>query len=74
MTYIKTFIHGHNHRYIYAHTTTPKTSYRITRIGVPTLSTRNAQFERGFLQWSLKDMEQQVLPVLISQEHFEKQE
>jgi hypothetical protein len=46
-----TYIHGHNHRFTYQNTTTPKTGLRIRRIAVPTMCTRNRSYERGFLSW-----------------------
>ena len=47
------FIHGHNHRYSYQDTHCPKTGYRIRRVSAPTISTRNKQFEKGWLVWDL---------------------
>ncbi|MFH1811884.1 MAG: metallophosphoesterase [Pseudomonadota bacterium] len=47
---VDTFIHGHNHRYSHGIETTPKTGYRLTRIGLPTLSNRDEN-NRGFVSW-----------------------
>lgn len=60
------FIHGHNHRFSFQNTNCPHTNYRILRLSMPTLSTRNMQFERGFVRWNLKTIEHEQ-PVLV---HF----
>lgn len=45
------FINGHNHRYVYAHTTTPKLAIPIVRLALPTLSLRNKQHQAGYIRW-----------------------
>lgn len=59
-----TYIHGHNHRFTYQNTTTPKIGVRIRRIAVPTMCTRNRSFERGFVGW--QPHETQVEPDLLT--------
>eukprot|EP01006_Ploeotia_vitrea_P058663 TRINITY_DN69936_c0_g1_i1.p1 TRINITY_DN69936_c0_g1~~TRINITY_DN69936_c0_g1_i1.p1 ORF type:complete len:327 (-),score=20.39 TRINITY_DN69936_c0_g1_i1:62-1042(-) len=44
-------IHGHNHRFTYQNTTTPKEHYRIRRVGAPSISERNASWEKGYVHW-----------------------
>jgi len=48
-----TYIHGHNHRYVFADTTTPRRAIPIRRLGLPTLSTRNRHWQRGYVSWNL---------------------
>jgi len=45
------FIHGHNHRFIFAHTTTPTRGVPIIRLALPTLSSRNHHWQAGYVRW-----------------------
>ncbi len=45
------FIHGHNHRFVYAQTSTPKLAIPIIRLGIPTLSKRNKNWQAGYVKW-----------------------
>jgi len=44
-------IHGHNHRFVFSCTTTPKMSIPIIRLAVPTLSRRNRNWQSGYIRW-----------------------
>jgi len=50
-----TFIHGHNHRFVCEDRETPRTGYGIRRIALPTLSSRDRGWERGWVSWRLPD-------------------
>jgi len=56
-----TIIHGHNHRYTYQNTTTPKLGYRMIRISSPTISNRTREFECGYLRWSPSEVSEPEL-------------
>lgn len=58
----RSFIHGHNHRFLFAQTSTPKLGLPITRLALPTLSTRNRHWQRGYVRW---DAPYDKPPVLI---------
>ena len=45
------FIHGHNHRYAYARTTSPKLGVPIRHLALPTLSTRKRRAHTGYVRW-----------------------
>ncbi len=45
------FIHGHNHRFIFAHTSTPGLGIPLIRLALPTLSTRNHHWQAGYVRW-----------------------
>ena len=49
---LHTFIHGHNHRFVFAHTSTPKLGIPILRLALPTLSTRNKNWQAGYVRWN----------------------
>jgi len=59
----KTILHGHNHRYTYQNTTTPKFHYRILRISSPTISNRTRHFECGYLVWKPEEGEPKLVIV-----------
>ena len=44
-------IHGHNHRFVFARTSTPKLGIPIIRLGLPTLSTRTNKWQTGYVRW-----------------------
>ena len=46
------FIHGHNHRFTAAVTTTPAVGHKTVRVSAPTLSLRNRKESRGWVKWS----------------------
>ncbi len=57
------YIHGHNHRYVFADTTTPKLGRPIYRLGIPTLSTRNRNWQRGYIHWDFPyDRQPKLIP------------
>lgn len=56
------YIHGHNHRYVFSNTTTPRLGIPINRLGLPTLSTRNRNWQRGYVRW---DFPYDKLPTMI---------
>jgi hypothetical protein len=60
------YIHGHNHRYCFQNTNCPKTSCRIRRVSAPTISTRNKQWEKGFLQWTAARIADGGEPVMVA--------
>ncbi len=45
------FIHGHNHRFVYSQTSTPKLAVPIIRLAIPTLSKRNKNWPPGYVKW-----------------------
>jgi len=55
------FIHGHNHRFEHGDTTTPRIGYRINRIALPTLSSRDRGWERGWVRWTPPDGEAELV-------------
>ncbi|MBN1534093.1 MAG: metallophosphoesterase [Spirochaetes bacterium] len=44
-------IHGHNHRYLFACTSTPRLGIPIIRLSLPTISDRNRKNRIGFVRW-----------------------
>ncbi len=44
-------IHGHNHRFLFAYTSTPHTGIPIIRMSLPTISDRNRKNRIGYVQW-----------------------
>ena len=44
-------IHGHNHRYLFACTSTPRLGIPVIRLSLPTLSDRNRKNRIGFVRW-----------------------
>lgn len=45
-------IHGHNHRYVFACTSTPRLGIPIIRLSLPTISDRTRKNRIGFVRWS----------------------
>lgn len=44
-------IHGHNHRFLFAYTSTPHTGIPIIRLSLPTISDRNRKNRIGYVRW-----------------------
>ncbi len=44
-------IHGHNHRYLFACTSTPRLRVPVIRLSLPTISGRNRKNRIGFVRW-----------------------
>ncbi len=44
-------IHGHNHRYLFACTSTPRLGVPVMRLSLPTISDRNRKNRIGFVRW-----------------------
>ncbi len=44
-------IHGHNHRYLFASTSTPRLGVPVIRLSLPTISDRNRKNRIGFVRW-----------------------
>ncbi len=44
-------IHGHNHRYLFACTSTPHRGIPVIRLSLPTISDRNRKNRIGFVRW-----------------------
>ena len=44
-------IHGHNHRFVFASTSTPHTGIPIIRLSLPTISDRNRKNRIGYVRW-----------------------
>ncbi|MBN1533895.1 MAG: metallophosphoesterase [Spirochaetes bacterium] len=44
-------IHGHNHRYLFACTSTPRLGIPVIRLSLPTISRRNRKNRIGFVRW-----------------------
>lgn len=44
-------IHGHNHRYLFACTSTPRLGVPVIRLSLPTISDRNRKNRIGFVRW-----------------------
>ena len=44
-------IHGHNHRFLFAYTSTPHTGIPVIRMSLPTISDRNRKNRIGYVQW-----------------------
>ncbi|MEW6078456.1 MAG: metallophosphoesterase [Thermodesulfobacteriota bacterium] len=61
------FIHGHNHRFVYSQTSTPRMAMPIIRLAVPTLSMRNKNWQPGYVSW---EKNCNVPPKLISRNHI----
>ncbi len=55
------FIHGHNHRFVFSNTSTPKLAIPIFRLGLPTLSVRNKKWKAGFVSWEYPNGKSPVL-------------
>lgn len=47
----RTFIHGHNHRFVFQQKRTPKLNLCIQRLAAPTLSSRDRGRPTGFVEW-----------------------
>ena len=45
-------IHGHNHRYLFACTSTPRLGIPVIRLSLPTISGRNRKNRIGFVRWN----------------------
>ena len=45
-------IHGHNHRYLFACTSTPRLGVPVIRLSLPTISGRNRKNRIGFVRWN----------------------
>jgi 3',5'-cyclic AMP phosphodiesterase CpdA len=44
-------IHGHNHRFLFASTSTPRLGIPVIRLSLPTISWRNRNNRIGFVRW-----------------------
>lgn len=56
-------IHGHNHRYLFACTSTPSLGVPVIRLSLPTISDRNRKNRIGFVRW---DPPYQEIPDFIA--------
>ncbi len=45
-------IHGHNHRFLFASTSTPSRGFPIIRLSLPTISSRNRKNRIGYVRWN----------------------